>query len=464
MKFNKSSQLMLVSAASLLAAGLVTACSTLTVDFVFVTSSKAAGPNNYGVVDVFEINQQSGFMRQIPTSPFPSGGRDPVAEAVSTDQTNLYVVNQDDNSIVQFVIGNDGKIYPQNTVNTPGIFPLAVAVNGTNLFVVDTYQPLAICSTAAPCSGSVAVMPITVSSGSPPSDTLGSPVPNGNLNFVPLCLTGYAPTFATTSNNTKIETFNCKGVESDVIVPTAVNVLDSGSFVYVTAYDTTASPNAGYVFGFQVAPPSSSAVAQGGVCPTNSNTIPAGTLPPGTLCPLINGGLPFPGGVHPSSIASDSTSSYVYVTDMTSGHVLGYSTSSGVLTPLTSGANGTNQFPAGDQPSAIVADPKYPFIYVASMQDSTVTAYSMNSGALTSLGTYATGLQPVAIGIDPSTNHFLYTANYLANGANGTVSGFELSPTAGTLLNSQNSPYISNAQPTAVAAIPHGSSSSSSSK
>src|SRR5271157_5847622 len=183
MKFNKSGQLLLVSAASLLVAGLVTACSTLTVDFVFVTSSKAAGPNNYGEIDVFEINQQSGFMRQIPTSPFPSGGRNPVAEAVSTDQTNLYVVNHDDNSIVQFVIGNDGKVYPQNTVNTPGIYPLAVAVNGTNLFVVDTFQPLPNCSNAAPCSGSVAVLPITVGAGSTPSDTLGSPISNGSVTY-----------------------------------------------------------------------------------------------------------------------------------------------------------------------------------------------------------------------------------------------------------------------------------------
>jgi len=200
-------------------------------------------------------------------------------------------------------------------------------------------------------------------------------------------------------------------------------------------------------------------VAPGGACPTSSNTIPAGTLPPGTLCPLNNGGAPFPAGIHPSAIASDSTNAYVYATDMTSGHVLGYSVSSGVLAAMTGGVNGTNQFPAGDQPSAIVADPKYPFLYVANMQDSTVTAYSIGSGALTSLGTYATGLQPVAIGIDPSTNHFLYTANFLDNGVNGTVSGFELSPTAGTLLNSENSPYNSNAQPTAVAAIPHGGSS-----
>ena len=150
MKFNKSGQLALVSAASLLVAALVTACGTLTVDFVFVTSAKAAGPDNYGEVDVFEVNSESGFMRQIPTSPFPSGGRNPVAEAVSADNTNLYVVNQDDNTIVQFIIGNDGKLYPQNTVNTPGIYPLAVTVSGTNLYVADTYQPLPSCSTAAP--------------------------------------------------------------------------------------------------------------------------------------------------------------------------------------------------------------------------------------------------------------------------------------------------------------------------
>ena len=43
----------------------------------------------------------------------------------------------------------------------------------------------------------------------------------------------------------------------------------------------------------------------------------------------------------------------------------------------------------------------------------------MSSGALTRLGTYATGLQPVAIGIDPSTNHSLHRQLSLG-GVNGT--------------------------------------------
>jgi 6-phosphogluconolactonase len=411
MKFNKLSQLLLVSAAGLLVAGLMTACEVLTVDFVFVASSKAAGPNNYGEMDVFEINSESGAMRQIPTSPFPSGGRNPVAEAVSSDNTNLFVVNQDDNSIVQFIIGNDGKLYPQNTINTAGIYPLAVAVSGANLFVLDTYQPLPICSTAAPCSGSVAVYGITSNGNTPPSDALGAPLTNPSLgtNYWPLSLTG--------SN------------AGHVIVPTALNVLASGASLYVTAYDSTASPNVGYVFGFSIGSD-------------------------GTLTPL-NGGVPLPAGIHPSGVASDSTNSFVYVSDFATGQVLAYAINGGSLTPLSG-----SPFQAGNQPAAIVVDPKYPYAYVANSLDSTVTAYSIGSGgALSSLGTYSTGSQPVAIGIDPSTNHFVFTANYLGSGVSGTVSGFELDPTAGTLVNSQNSPYLANAFPTAVAAIPHNGTS-----
>jgi hypothetical protein len=75
----------------------------------------------------------------------------------------------------------------------------------------------------------------------------------------------------------------------------------------------------------------------------------------------------------------------------------------------------------------------------------------MSSGVLTNLGTYTVGIDPVAIGIDPSTEHFLFTASFLGN----TVDGFVLSTTAGTLIESQFSPFPASTNPTAVAAIPH---------
>ena len=70
------------------------------------------------------------------------------------------MVNEDDNTIVQFVIGTDGKLYPYNTVNTPGIFPLAIAASKSNLFVVDTLPAASHLLHAEPCSGSIAVFPL----------------------------------------------------------------------------------------------------------------------------------------------------------------------------------------------------------------------------------------------------------------------------------------------------------------
>jgi len=398
-RLNSGTALVLAAAASLLAASLLTACSTLTVDFVYVTSSTAAGVNNYGLIDVFEIDSMSGKMRQIPSSPFPSAGRLPVAEAVSSDNQDLFVVNEDDNNIVQFVIGSDGKLYPFNTVNTPGIFPMAVAATKTNLFVVDTYQPLPLCSNADPCSGSIAVYPINAASGSNPI-TLGTPLTNNAVGAQ------YWPLTAPNG--------------SDIIVPTTVNVVASGAYVFVTAYDSSVSPHVGYIYGFSV--------GSGG-----------------TLSAIS--GSPFAAGGQPTGIASDSSSTYLYVTDFAHNGVLAYTIgSSGALTTISG-----SPFATGNQPSAVVVDPVYPYVYVTNAIDATVTAYSMSSGVLTSLGNYTVGTDPVAIGIDPSTEHFLFTANFLGN----TVNGFELSTTAGTLLDSQFSPYTASTNPTAVAAIPH---------
>lgn len=430
-KFNKPILLLTISAASLLAASFLSSCSqftkTLTVDFVYVSSAKAAGPNNYGEIDVFEINSESGRMRQIPTSPFPSGGRNPVAEAVSADQADLYVVNRDDNTVVQFVIGSDGKLYPQNTVNTPGIFPLAVTAAGGNLFVADLYQPLPTCNPASPCSGSIAVFPILTAAQAgtltpaQPADTLLTNTPINacdGLTYLPLTLTGPAA--------------------SDVFQPTAetVSTTSSGSTLFVTGFDTTT--NIGYVFGFAVGTTS---------CP--NNTALYQTIP--TLTPLAAS--PMQMGTQPSAVTSDVTGSYLYIADAKNNVVYGFNTSGGTLTAL----NGS-PFQTGATPTAMVIDATGKFAIVANGQDSNVTVYSIDSttnpGSLIKTGTYTTGTQPVAIGIDPRLNKFVYTANFLGD----NVSGFELNFTDGSLLNSQFSPSAANANPTAVAAITHNGS------
>jgi 6-phosphogluconolactonase (cycloisomerase 2 family) len=118
---------------------------------------------------------------------------------------------------------------------------------------------------------------------------------------------------------------------------------------------------------------------------------------------------------------------------------------------MTTGTNGTNSFPAGGQPSAMVVDPSGDYLYVTNFIDATVTAYSITAGTLTPITSYTTGLQPVAIGIDMAMSKFLYTVNYLGN----SVSGFQLNATDGTLLNTQNSTYRTDALPTAMTMVPH---------
>ncbi|MGC2163651.1 MAG: beta-propeller fold lactonase family protein, partial [Silvibacterium sp.] len=312
-----------------------------------------------------------------------------------------------DNTIVQFIIGTDGKLYPVNTMNTSGVFPLSVATAGSFLFVADTYQPLPTCSTAAPCSGSIAVYPILTQAQAAaltpaqPPDTLGPASVNTNISasYWPLTLPS-APTH--------------------VLTPTAITTGASGAYVYATAYDTSVSPTVGYVFGFSV----------------NSD---------GTLSALA--GSPFQTGTHPSAIASGPGGSNVFVTDFVNGVVYAYSATGGVLSPVSG-----SPFATGNQPAAVAVNSAGSYVFVANSLDSNVTVYSSANGVLSSMGNYTTGTEPVAIGIDPSSNEYLYTANFLGN----NVSGFQLNAATGTLLNSQYSPSPANANPTAVAAIPHG--------
>ena len=424
MKLNRSSQLLLVSAAGLLTSGLISACGTRTVDFVYVTSSKAAGANNYGEVDVLEVNSESGKMRAIPTSPFPSGGRDPVAEAVGTNFDNLYVVNQDDNDVVQFAIGSDGKLYPQNTVNTPGVFPVGVAVSQSLMFVADTYQPLPSCSPAEPCSGSVAVFPLS-SSGAP-----GAAVAN------PANQANYWPLLAPCNN-------------SDIVTPSAVTVLPSGKFLYVTAYDTTAAANnaaagpsaspcdtsgngtapTGYVFAFSVG-------SSGALAAVKGSPFAVGTSPAAIK------------SVDPTSLAGTPDSANLFVTDYENGAVYAYAVSSTGALARVSGS----PFGAGNGADAIAVDGSGSYAFVGNGLDNTMTAYTISNGALSSFGTFATGTQPVAAMVDHRTGQYVYTANYLGP----SVTGYQIIPGGTpTLYVVQKSPFTTDAQPTAIVDIPH---------
>src|ERR1700761_3651335 len=169
MKLRKSGRLLLAIAASTgLGLGLTSCSPSNTVDYVYVTASKA----NPGQISVYKVDSESGALTQIQDSPYPSGGRNPVGTITSPDGKYLYVINRDDNNIVQFAIGTDGKLYPQQTCNTPGAEPVQLAINtaGTFLYVVDFYSPETpggpVYSSANPGPGDLVVYPVDPKTGS----------------------------------------------------------------------------------------------------------------------------------------------------------------------------------------------------------------------------------------------------------------------------------------------------------
>ncbi len=391
MKFRKFGQVVLASVVSLGLATGITACGTSnTIDFLYVTASS----NNN--IAVYTVDSISGALNQIPDSPYPSGGRNPVAEVTSPNGKYLYVVNHDDNTVVEFGIGTDGKLYPQNTYNTPGGSPTAVAISakGDLLYVVDTFQPHNPAYTEAnPGPGALVVYPVTA------NGSLGSPVANGTLNFWPLL-------------------FN----------PSSVTALANGTAVYVVNKSGSLAGNVnGSISAFQVG---------------------AG----GALTAVA--GSPFPAGVTPNSIASDPASKFLYVTDGASNQLINYIVqSTGVIIPQPNGPTKTDVLP-----DAVTVDPRGFYVYVANFTASNVSAYSIDqangnpSGIAGATGTTGTGTGPTCILVEPALGRFVYTSNF----ADATVTGLQLNPSTGALIQTQAAAYKAPGQPTCTAAITHG--------
>jgi len=397
MKFNKLSQLFLVSIIGLSVATLLTSCAIVTIDYVFVANSAGSGSGSNGQILTYDADSETGALRQGQPN-VSSGGNNPVAMATTTDFANLYVVNKASNNVAHFSISGSG-VLAQKDVVTTSASPVAVAVNhaGTYLYVASGPNPSVL--TVYPLSGGV----------------IGAAAAT-----VPLTLPDYT---------------------SDTIDPSGVFALDSGNAVYVSAYDqsaynpggtTTSTANPGWVFGYTV--------GSGGALTFSSNS-------------------PYKAGVKPSALVADPTSRFLYVTDFASNEVIGYTIQGGSdLVFLINGPFKTGNEPNA---ATIDPRGKYMYItngldstvsaYVIDLTTGTPSAAINVSGSQTN----ATDTTPVAVVVDPSIGTFVYTANNVGN----SISGFTLNPNTGALQASQSTPYPTGNAPAALAAVPHGNHS-----
>jgi 6-phosphogluconolactonase len=353
MKFSKFGRIALASVVSLGLGFGATACGpSNTIDFIYVTASKNSPQ---GQISVYKVDSQAGALIPIPDSPYSSGGRNPVADVASANGKNLYVINHDDNTVVEFAIGTDGKLYPQQTCNTPGSFPTQLAVNkaGTYLYVVETYQPNF--STHIPGPGALVVFPINASGGLGATGSLCTPVSDGTNAFFPVG-------------------FN----------PVGVNVTASGSNVYV-ANESDATLSA-----FQV--------GSGGAL-TSIGTYPV--------------------GVAPNALASDPTSKFLYVTDGAANQMIGFLIQlNGTLVAMQTPFK-TDNLPdavAVDPRGIYVYVANYNANDVSAY---TIDRATGNATQISGSTTYAVDAGPLCILIEPAEGRYVYTANFLGNTVSG---------------------------------------------
>jgi 6-phosphogluconolactonase len=385
MKFSKLSQLFGVSSLGLLIATLLVACSTTTIDYVYVA---CAGGSGNGQIEAFAADSESGALRTGATT-VSSGGVDPVAMVATSDYENLYVANKTTGNIVHFTIGSSGALTVEDSISITAPVSLAVNTAGTYLYVV-----------SGTSSATLTEYPLT-------SGTIGTATAS-----VALAVSGYT------------------------LVPSGIAILAnnstvSGNAVYATAYDAT--EGAGWVFGFTIGSGGALTAAtnspySAGVKPTAIASDPANrfiyvtdypnnhligyTILDGSTLKFMTSG-PFTTGNEPSAVTVDPRGLFVYVANSAGSTVTAYAITLSTGVPTVVGSvSGTA---AGTEPVAIVVDPALGrFVYTANYLDNSISGFRLNStsGALstTQATPYPTGSEPTSLVVVPHGNHATQTA------------------------------------------------------
>jgi 6-phosphogluconolactonase len=433
MKFNQICRIGAASVLSLAACLGLTACSRdYTVGFLYVTSSRGSTSSANGVLNEFGIDYQTGSLIRLASSGQDTGGRNPVALTITSNQKNVIVVNRDDSNLVVFAIGTDGKLYAKTTTTVAGSFPTALALSGDSkfLYVTFTYRPGF--TTANPGPGGVEVFPLSYDADG--TVTLGTPVANGNLNYFPL---GYAPVGIAVTSNVSIST--TKGVNDPTCIDDLTSTNGCTTYVYAIGQDpdTTNTKN---LLAFR------RTISSGAITPIGSTVIGAGAA----------SSTGYNSGILASSIVAAPLGNFIYVTDRSGNQIIAYSLAAGIPS-----ATGLLPTATQSQPTAVTIDPRGKFLYVANYNASSVQSFAItNTGALSATAgssgaSVSTGTGPNCVTIENALGIYLYTSNFLDN----TVTGLQLNSATGELVKVRNTPFPASAGPSCAAAVANGSHS-----
>ena len=379
----------------------VTACSNdYTVSYLYMTTSKTLP---HGLINGYQIDYQSGSLLPLADSPIDTGGRDTVGLVVAPNNLFLYTVNNFDSDVVEFAIGTDGKLYPQNTYNISGSLPTAAAIDaaGKFLYVTFTYQNTAsgqeLYTPANPGPGGISIFPINA------DNTLGT------------------PTTVNVGRN-----------------PVGIATSAAGNSVYVIEQDAASTNN---LLGFAENATTGALTPLAGVTINPGNVVSTG----------------FATGTAPSGILEDKTATHLYITDQTADQVASYSVgANGIPTPIAGGVAPTEAGPMG-----MAFDLSGKYLYVVAYTANTIDGYTLGASGQpvrsSVAGSVQTGTGPTCVTIsgapsnaDPSHAVYLYTSNALG----GNITGEQLNPQDGSLDQILGTPFGGSALPTCAVTVP----------
>ena len=377
----------------------ITSCSNdYTVAYVYMTTAKTLP---HGLINAYQVDYQSGYLYTLADSPIDAGGRNTVGLVVAPSNLFLYTVNRDDSSIVEFAIGTDGKLYPENTYKITGSFATAAAIDaqGKFLYVTFTYQNSStgqqLYTPANPGPGGISVFPINS------DNTLGT------------------PTTINVGRN-----------------PTGILTSPKNNFVYVTEQDSATSAN---LLGFLENTSTGALTALPGVTVNSGNVASTG----------------FPVGTSPAGLLEDPSATHLYVTDSVANTLSAYTIGSNGV-PTLAGTATTDSGPGG-----MTLDLSGKYLYVVNYNSNTIDGFTVGSTGVPVRSSVAasngTGTGPTCVSVigAPSTanpRHGIYM--YISNALTNNVTAEQLNPTDGSLEQIKGQPFGGSTLPSCIVTVP----------
>lgn len=159
MKFRKFCKALLMTAISAGVVFGITSCvQSYSVGYLYVTGTQTASTTGAGVITGFKIDHNTGNLVNINTLPVSSGGANPGRFVIISSSRFLYVLNRGTTAdggpcsatdvctnanIVQFTIGGNGVLSPQQTFYTQGHNPFRILADasGSHIMVLDHDAP-----------------------------------------------------------------------------------------------------------------------------------------------------------------------------------------------------------------------------------------------------------------------------------------------------------------------------------